>query len=231
MKKFDRIKTIQLILLMAITASSLVVILRNSELYALIATNMAARTISVLLWLTLGLSFLFLLYDFSSYADMRRENSELDNAVYSDALTGIANRYSVDAYIGQFLGKPLPEDMGVVTIDMTNLSEINKAHGHSGGDMAIQEFASILQTAAGRACFIGRNGGNKFVAIFRDCTETRLERFLDSVESLTEERNTLHEDARIRYSAGKAFNEGEDISTVTELVALSDKRARQAQNK
>ena len=231
MKKFDRIKTIQLILLMAITASSLVVILRNSELYALIATNMAAKTISILLWLTLGLSFLFLLYDFSSYADMRRENSELDNAVYSDALTGIANRYSVDAYIGQFLGKPLPEDMGVVTIDMTNLSEINKAHGHSGGDMAIQEFASILQTAAGRACFIGRNGGNKFVAIFRDCTETRLERFLDSVESLTDERNALHEDARIRYSAGKAFNEGEDISTVTELVALSDKRARQAQNK
>ena len=231
MKKFDRIKTIQLLLLIAITTASLVVVLRNSELYALIATNMAARTISVLLWLTLGLSFLFLLYDFSSYADMRRENSELDNAVYSDALTGIANRYSVDAYIGQFLGKPLPEDMGVVTIDMTNLSEINKAHGHSGGDMAIQEFASILQTAAGRACFIGRNGGNKFVAIFRDCTETRLERFLDSVESLTEERNTLHEDARIRYSAGKAFNEGEDISTVTELVALSDKRARQAQNK
>ena len=231
MKKFDRIKTIQLLLLIAITAASLVVILRNSELYALIATNMAAKTISILLWLTLGLSFLFLLYDFSSYADMRRENSELDNAVYSDALTGIANRYSVDAYIGQFLGKPLPEDMGVVTIDMTNLSEINKAHGHSGGDMAIQAFASILQTAAGRACFIGRNGGNKFVAIFRDCTETRLERFLDSVESLTDERNTAHEDAPIRYSAGKAFNEGEDISTVTELVALSDKRARQAQNR
>ena len=56
MKKFDRIKTIQLILLIAITASSLVVILRNSELYALIATNMAAKTISILLWLTLLLA-------------------------------------------------------------------------------------------------------------------------------------------------------------------------------
>ena len=227
MKRFDRVKTIQLLLLIAITAASLVVILRNSELYALIATNMAAKTISVLLWLTLGLSFLFLLYDFSSYADMRRENSELDNAVYSDALTGIANRYSVDAYIGQFLGKPLPEDMGVVTIEMTNLSEINKAHGHSGGDMAIQAFASILQTAAGRSCFIGRNGGNKFVAIFRDCTDARMQRFLDSVESLTDERNSSQADAPIKYSAGTAFNEGEDILTVTELVALSDKRARQ----
>lgn len=69
------------------------------------------------------------------------------------------------------------------------------------------------------------------MAIFRDCTETRLERFLDSVESLTDERNALHEDARIRYSAGTAFNEGEDIKTVTELVALSDKRARQANSK
>jgi diguanylate cyclase (GGDEF)-like protein len=231
MKRFDRVKTIQLLLLIAITAASLVVILRDSELYALIAGNMAARTISVLLWLTLGLSFLFLLYDFSSYADLRRENSELDNAVYSDALTGIANRYSVDAYIGQFHGKPLPEDMGVVTLEMTNLSEINKAQGHSGGDMAIREFASILQTAAGRACFIGRNGGNKFVAIFRDCTETRLERFLDSVESLTDERNSSHEDTPVKYSAGKAFNEGEDVSTVTELVALSDKRARETGRK
>ena len=225
MKRFDRVKTLQLVLLIAFTAVALAAILRDPELYTLIATNMAARTISVILWVTLGLSFLFLLYDFSSYADMRRENMELDNAVYSDALTGIANRYSVDAYLGQFLGKPLPEDMGAVTFEMTNLSEINKAHGHSGGDLAIQAFSVILQNAAGRTCFIGRNGGNKFVAIFRDCTDARLERFLGKVETLTEERNMAHPDAPIRYSSGYAFNEGEEAGTVTELVALSDRRA------
>ncbi len=228
MKRFDIVKTIQLVILIAITAASLLIILQNGELYALIATNMAAKTISVMLWLTLGLSFLFLLYDFSSFADLKRENSELDNAVFSDALTGIANRYSVDSYIGQFLGKPLPEDMGVVTIDMTNLVEINKAQGHAGGDIAIQAFASILKTAAGNACFIGRNGGNKFVAIFRDCTEARIGRFLDSVEALTAERNMTHADAPIRYCVGKAFNEGSEAGTVTELVALSDRRAWQA---
>lgn len=225
MKRFDRVKTVQLVLLMALTAIALAVILRDPELYTLIATNIAAKTISIILWVTLGVSFLFLLYDFNSFADMRRENMELDNAVYSDALTGIANRYSVDAYIGQFLGKPLPEDMGVVTLEMTNLSEINKAHGHSGGDLAIQAFSSILQNAAGRTCFIGRNGGNKFVAIFRDCTESRLERFLEKVESLTDERNAAQDDVPIRYSAGTAFNEGGEAGTVTELVALSDRRA------
>lgn len=225
MKRFDRVKTVQLVLLMALTAIALAVILRDPELYTLIATNIAAKTISIILWVTLGVSFLFLLYDFNSFADMRRENMELDNAVYSDALTGIANRYSVDAYIGQFLGKPLPEDMGVVTLEMTNLSEINKAHGHSGGDLAIQAFSSILQNAAGRTCFIGRNGGNKFVAIFRDCTESRLERFLEKVEALTDERNAAQDDVPIRYSAGTAFNEGGEAGTVTELVALSDRRA------
>ena len=228
MKKFDRIKTLQLVLFMAFTAVALISIIRDPELYDLIATNRAAKTISVILWVTLGVSFLFLLYDFSSYADMRRENTELDNAVYSDALTGIANRYSVDAFIGQFTGKQLPEDMGVVTLEMTNLQEINKAQGHSGGDLAIQAFATILQNAAGRACFIGRNGGNKFVAIFRDCTDARLERFLDKVASLTEERNIAHDDVPIRYTAGTAFNEGGEAGTVTELIALSDRRAWQA---
>ena len=65
MKKFDRIKTLQLVLFMAFTAVALISILRDPELYDLIATNRAAKTISVILWVTLGVSFLFLLYDFS----------------------------------------------------------------------------------------------------------------------------------------------------------------------
>ncbi len=231
MNKFDRIKTLQLVLFIAFTAVALVSIIRDPELYKLIATNGAAKTISIILWVTLGMSFLFLLYDFSSYADMRRENMELDNAVYSDALTGIANRYSVDAFIGQFLGKPLPEDMGVVTIEMTNLQDINKVQGHSGGDRAIQSFATILQDAAGRTCFIGRNGGNKFGAIFRDWTDAKLARFLAKVKLMTEERNTTHSDVPIRYTVGTAFNEGGGVGTVTELVALSDRRAWQAHQK
>ena len=225
MKRFDRIKTIQLVLLLAFTAAALISILRNDELFMLIGTNSAARLISVILWLTLGVSFLFLLYDFNSYADMRRENLELDNALYSDALTGVANRYSVDAYIGQFINKPLPEDMGAMTLEIINLGDINHQHGHSGGDLVIQAFSAILKNASSGACFIGRNGGNKFVAFFRDCTDAKLDRFIQTVDKMVSERNEEHPDAVIKYSWGKAFNEGPDVSEVTELVALSDRRA------
>ena len=225
MKRFDLVKTIQLIMLIVITVTALVLILRDPDLYALIATDRTAKTISVILWVTLGVSFLFLLYDFNSYADMRRENLELDNSVYSDALTGMANRYSVDAYIGQFLGKPLPEDMGVVTLQMTSIGEINKVYGHTGGDLALQAFSTILQEATESNCFIGRNGGNKFVTIFRDCTDSRIDRFLTAVRKATDERNLEHPDAVIKYVEGIAFNEKEPVESVNELVALSDKRA------
>ena len=225
MKKFDKIKTLQLVLLILLTVVSLTAILRDRELFALIAVNSSAKLISLILWLTLGISFLFLLYDFNSYSDMRRENLELDNAVYSDALTGIANRYSVDAYIGQFIGKPLPADMGAVTLELVNLGEINQQHGHSAGDLAIQSFSSVLRNAADGKCFIGRNGGNKFVAIFRDCTTGKIDKFMESVEELLAQRNAEHPDAAIRYSFGTAFNEGDSVNAVTELVALSDKRA------
>ena len=225
MKKFDLVKTVQLILLIVITVTALVLILRDPDLYALIATDRTAKTISAILWVTLGISFLFLLYDFNSYAEMRRENMELDNSVYSDALTGMANRYSVDAYIGQFLGKPLPEDMGVVTLQMTSIGEINKVYGHTGGDLALQAFATILEEATESNCFIGRNGGNKFVAIIRDCTDSRIERFLQSVRKATDDRNKEHPDAVLEYVEGVAFNEDSTVGSVNELVALSDKRA------
>ncbi|MBQ9152811.1 MAG: diguanylate cyclase [Solobacterium sp.] len=226
MKKFDTVKTVQLVLTILLACTALITILRDTELYSMIAVNPHVRLLAFVLWIVLGLSFLFLLYDFNSYSDLKRENLELDHAVYSDALTGIANRYSVDVYIGKFMNQPLPEDIGCVTIEITNLSEINAKLGHEGGDEAIQIFSDILRTAANGVCFIGRNGGNKFLAIFRECSEARLEKFCSSVEAQVQARNELLE-VPLRYSAGRAFHEGDAVHTITELVALSDRRAWQ----
>ena len=225
MKNFDRIKTLQMILLVAVAIVAVIAVFRNRELYALIATNSAAKLLAVMLWLVLGASFIFLLIDFSNYSHMRRENLQLDKAVYSDALTGVANRYSIDAYLAQFHDKPLPQDMGAITMVLTDLAALNEKHGHSAGDLAIQTFAGLLQTAAQGACFLGRNGGNKFAVIIRDCTRGRMERFLASVAEQTEKYNEEHPDACIRYTYGTAFDEGESVKTAGGLVALSDRRA------
>ena len=227
MKRFDLIKTIQLLLFAVLAVAALVTVLRGTELSREIAAGGAARILAVLLWITLGVSFLFLFYDFNSFSELRRENMELDNAVYSDALTGIANRYSVDQYIGQFQNKPLPPDMGCVTVALYGLSEINSKLGHSAGDSAIREFSEILMNAANGICFIGRNGGNKFVAIFRDCTLQRLSSFQQRLTEGLASYNHGNPDARMHCRIGVAFQEDPEVRTVTELVALSDRRARE----
>lgn len=225
MNRFHLIKTIQLVLVILLTIAALLYVFLNPDVYTAIAADTGTGILAVFLWVGLGISFVFLYYDFYSYAGMKRENTELDHAVYSDALTGIANRYSVDVFISRFLNKPVPKDMGCITLEIDNLGEINSRLGHQGGDAAIQAFSEILQHASSGICFIGRNGGNKFLAIIQECSEKRIQTFLSGVEEQVAEHNRENEDLPLKYSCGTAFAEGSDVHTITELIALSDRRA------
>lgn len=82
--------------------------------------------------------------------------------------------------------------------------------------------------AANGICFIGRNGGNKFVAIFRDCTQQRLSSFQQRLTEGLEAYNHGNPDAQLSCWIGVAFQEDPEANTVTELVALSDRRAWEA---
>ena len=232
MKRFEWIKTIQLILFFLLTVIALATIFRDDHLYQTIASDPHVRLLCGILWLMMGLSFLFMFLDFGSYTDLKRENLALDQAIYSDTLTGVANRYSCDAYIMQYLHRKLPKEMGCITLDLINLDEINKKYGHEGGDEAIREFSEILLEAArvkggpdgDSNCFIGRNGGNKFLTIFRKCSHALLSDFLMEVENLEGKRLTEGR-APILYSVGVAFDEENSVNTLVDLVALSDRRA------
>ena len=222
--RFNLIKTIQLAVFIVLTVITLLVVFLSEDVYSMIASDPSVRIIAVILWIVLGLSFVFLYYDFYSFAGLKKANAELDNAIFSDALTGIANRYSLDVYIGQYQNKPLPETMGCVTIEFSNLKEINEKLGHNGGNDAIQLFSEFLQRSAGRTGFVGRNGGNRFVVIFKECTAEQMQQFLGSFEALIREHNEGNE-IGFEYHAGTAFKAEEEVQSLSELVALSDRRA------
>ena len=245
MRRFEFYKTIQLVLYLVITAAALVTVFRDKALYAAIASDPHVRLLALLLWLGLGASFVFMFIDFGSYTDLKRENTELDQAVRADALTGVANRYSCDAYIGQYLDRQLPENMACVTLDLINLKEINALAGHRGGDEAIKVFSDVLMesfregSAGGKKrrrstedggagqqeFFIGRNGGNKFLVIVKDSTPELVEFCLKNVEDRIPE-HPVAGDLLIRYEAGTAFAAEAEVGSITDLVALSDRRAQ-----
>lgn len=227
-KKIELIKTIQLVLFILITVAGLILVFTNDELYQLIGSNPAVKTLSALLWLIAVLSFLFILWDFASFSSLKKDYSELDFAVHNDHIAGIANRFSCDAMIEKYLDKPLPDTVGCIMVDLVNIRQINEQFGYLAGNEAIQAFSNILHTASLGLCFVGRNGGNKFMALFEDCTEEKLEMFKQRVADTVESYNQADENHALQYSSGLAFREGAAVQTINQLIALADRRVRQS---
>lgn len=224
MKKFDIFKTIQLIIITLLAGVSLYIILSDPRLYHLVATDVQIRTLCILLWIAFGVIFFFIFMDFSLFSSFKREYRELDFAVYSDPVSGIANRNSCDAIIEKYLDKPLPDKIGCIMFDLTNIKEINQSYGHLQGNALIRDFSAILQSSSQNQCFVGRNGGNKFLALFENCSEEKLISFLERVDDRVERHNAPKESRQILYSYGVAFNEGADVKSITSLIALSNSR-------
>ena len=114
MRKHDIVKTIQLIIFILLTAFGCYKIFTNHSLYHMIASDPDVRIMFALLWFVLGLSFFFIFLDFSFSASYKKDYRELDFAVHSDPVAGIANRYSCDALIEKYLDRPLPDTLGCI---------------------------------------------------------------------------------------------------------------------
>ena len=222
--RFKWLKTAQLILLLAITAAGLTLIFIDDRLYQMIGSDPSVRALSALLWLALGLSYLAVLVDFRALSTLRRDYRELDYAVYNDRIAGIANRYSCDAMIEKYMDRPVPDTVGCVMMDLMNIREINDQFGHLQGNQTIQSFSDMLHGASLGLCFVGRNGGNKFMALFEDCDEEKLNAFLTRVQQAVEKHNLGGDAPKIEYRTGRAFAKEDPSTTITQLIALADRR-------
>lgn len=224
MNKHSLLKSIQLILLLLITAAVLVYVFGNSFLYHSVANDPATRLLCTALWAVLGISFVFLGLDFFFFMSYRKDYREMNYALHSDPVSGIANRFSCDALVEKYLDRPLPENIGCIMIDISNIREINSQFGHLQGNVVISDFAGILNIASVSLCFVGRNGGNKFLAVFEEATQEKMDLFLTRVRRRVDEYNKGDHLGTIEYRYGTAFHENEEINEITKLIATSNSR-------
>lgn len=225
MKKHEIIKTIQLILLLALAAFSLIYIVIDQDRYHLVAENPSMMLVSALLWLSLVLSFIFILLDFRFSSGFKKDMRELDYAVHSDPLSGLANRLGADALIDSYIGKEIPENFSCLMMDISNIREVNEKYGHIAGNDIIRQFSEILNAAGGGLGYVARNGGNKFLAIFEDATEEQVAVFVHNVEVGTDFFNQGSTQGEIRYRIGVSSKKKDpELKDVTDMVALANRR-------
>ena len=222
MKKFDLVKTIQLLIFTVFAIVCIALVLFNKDLYHSIATVPNLKLVCGLLWFCFGLVFVFIFIDFNLISSYKKDYHELDHAVHTDHVSGLANRKSIDEFIEKYRKDCLP----CITLTPTNIHEINRSFGRTAGDNAIRDFSNILMmSSVGLCLFVGRNDGLNFLAFFeKDASGEDINKFLTNVAGRISSRNIMNPQQAITYKYGIAYNEGENAASVTDMIKISAQR-------
>ncbi|MBF0496649.1 MAG: diguanylate cyclase [Deltaproteobacteria bacterium] len=112
---------------------------------------------------------------------------EIMRMAATDGLTGLWNRREfMDKMDAEFKrSQKEGRSLGVILSDIDFFKKINDTYGHQAGDLVLQEFAGCLKYNIRQPGFVGRYGGEEFIAGCPGLT-------LDGVASLAEHiRNEL----------------------------------------
>lgn len=104
---------------------------------------------------------------------------DLERAVNYDALTGLANRRKLMAYLDASLKAAADSDLrvGLIHIDLDKFKDINDTHGHHAGDAVLVRAAEILNDSIQDGDLAARIGGDEFIVM-----RPRLERIAELEE-------------------------------------------------
>lgn len=111
------------------------------------------------------------LYDVTA---RRQRESEARLAAEVDALTGLANRRSMERFIDQAIRRAESSgaaEFGVMLLDLDGFKAINDTHGHAAGDKVLKELGRRLNARLRRSLdLVARLGGDEFTVIVSDTT-------------------------------------------------------------
>ncbi|MCF0142586.1 MAG: diguanylate cyclase [Parasporobacterium sp.] len=225
MKKLDLLKTIQLIVFVIFAGISLKLILFTpSVTNELSGGNEGLRTLCTLFWIIFALIFLFIFLDLVLYNKEKQTLSQLKKRVTRDTISQLENRHGCDTLINRYTNQELNDDVAAVTLELANIKEINDKHGHEAGNSAIRDFSTVISYAAIGKCFVGRNGGNKYLAFFEKDGKRGIKEFMNRLNDKLNEYNEKPGSPSLEYRYGIAYTKDTKDRNILSLIALSDNR-------
>jgi diguanylate cyclase (GGDEF)-like protein len=145
--------------------------------------------------------------------------SENDKRNYRDFQTGLFNSNSCKEYLEEHSGL---QNCCVMMIDLNGLKYTNDHYGHAAGDRLILDLTNILKKSIPMNDFIGRYGGDEFIAVINNCDEEKIKRITINLEYY---KNECNEDRmpKLSFAYGYALST-ENEGDLSELLKLADER-------
>jgi len=129
-------------------------------------------------------------------------------------LTGLKNRNYYNRILDSYHRKT-PEKLGIVTLDINGMREINDTHGREYGDQIIKQTAGILREQFSTNAY--RISGDEFVAL---CTDVSNNSFKEKVGALRQAFKKA--DMENIISLGFAWNFDQDTVNIKALLQQAD---------
>lgn len=168
----------------------------------------------VLLMLLIGIEFIRAV----RYA---AQNRALKKKVYLDSATGLPNKNKCEEILDS---TDIPdENTGVCSFDLNNLRRINNSMGHEAGDEYIRRFAVCLREAVPSEHFVGRSGGDEFIAVMHGLDEEAMQKLMTQIREHMAERSKDYPDTPLSYAVGFALASDNPGCLMRELFILADK--------
>ena len=148
---------------------------------------------------------------------------DMQQAAYTDALTGLRNRRSFDEDIAQLGDRN--SAYAVAMIDLDGMKAINDTLGHAEGDLLLQTFARQLTRGLHESDHAYRFGGDEFALLFSDLPpdEATLDRIFRERIERTVKQTRAGGFPDVGASFGWASVPGQALSGV-QALELADQR-------
>ena len=121
---------------------------------------------------------------------IRHRNSQLEQKAFTDQHTGLPNKGRCEEFFTD--ADLMQQPVGCIVFDLNNLKVANDTLGHSVGDQLIENFARLLRNAIPAQNFVGRYGGDEFMAVIYDASREKIEKILGQIQEDVQEFNRLH---------------------------------------
>ena len=119
-----------------------------------------------------------ILYELFKAFHYAKANRELKSKIYLDEATGLPNKNKCE----EILTLEAEQNMAICVFDLNNLRIINNQQGHERGDLYINLFAKSLRNGVDENQFVGRCGGDEFIAFFKNVTKEDVKRNLENIK-------------------------------------------------
>jgi diguanylate cyclase (GGDEF)-like protein len=127
---------------------------------------------------------------------VKDRTEDLQRLTEIDPLTGLLNRRGMLDRFDKEIARRARQgsDLGLLLLDLDHFKHVNDTYGHAAGDIALCATANILQSMKRSYDHAGRWGGEEFLLLLPECSETDLlsiaERIRDVIQTLCIETGT-----------------------------------------